>query len=341
MLAKIIQIPRFQRVAAIITQMLLTKPVRSARQRIAQLVRQHPAATPWALLGLVSAELRKAAPELADSLTPALLKGWIGSARKLVRDAGVVGGISEPPSSFGEYLAGEHAPELVKWPALSAAVRDLINRQVLTWPQYKLLTAEAKNTAFSVAMVLTEDGVASVRDAVAEAVSDGMSLKQFRRQAPELADAGLREHQVETIFRTQVLQARGAGMRAVLGHPAVASEFPYAAYHAVHDSRTGDKDPRFVFPTHRMMEQLGIQGTSIYRSDDPELLRRWPPWRWHCRCQIVLLSVADAAAAGIREALLWERTGVPPANPAWVAPIPFFPPPGWPTGGSSIRPIVP
>jgi len=192
-------------------------------------------------------------------------------------------------------------------------VKDLLARQVLTWPEFARLTNEARNTAFSVARVITEGGIESIQTAVARGLAEGTTLRRF---AGEIADAGLSPGQVETVFRTQIGQAQAAGMRAVLDHPAVASEFPYLAYHAVHDSRTGDKVLGLPCPTHLMMEQLGIQGTNIYRADDPVIIKFSPPWRWNCRCHVSPLSLEDAAAAGIREAQKWLRTGIPPISPA-------------------------
>lgn len=318
-----------------------TKAINHARRQVSRLARENPASSPWGLVALAAAEIRKTAPELIQTLTPALLKGWVDAARKLAREARVERSGSPPVGTWRDLVPlGPADP--VRWPAIEASVQDLVSRQLVTWPEYQLLTEQAQATAFSVARVLTEEGVERVRNAVSKTVAEGMEYKQFEREVgPVMAEAGLAGHRVETIFRTSVGQAQGAGMRKVLQHPSVAAEFPYVAYHAVHDSRTGDRDPRFTTPTHRMMEKLGIQKTNIYRADDPVILRHWPPWRWNCRCQVIPLSIEDAAAAGIREAMLWHRTWIPPVSPAWVPNPPFGLPPGWPSGGTGIRPIVP
>src|SRR5262249_21071406 len=92
-------------------------------------------------------------------------------------------------------------------------------------------------------------------------------------------------------------------------------------YSAVHDSRAR--------PEHRHLERLGLDGTAVYRRDDPVILQFWPPWDYNCRCAVVPLTVADAAARGVKEAQEWLRTGQPPAAPAFVAPPPFSPPAGF------------
>lgn len=88
------------------------------------------------------------------------------------------------------------------------------------------------------------------------------------------------------------------------------------------------------------MEQLGIQGTNIYRADDPVIRKFTPPWRWNCRCHIIPMSIEDAAAAGITEAREWLRTGRPPIHPSWVHHPPFDLPKGWPQWDGSIKSVV-
>lgn len=319
-----------------------TKTIRQAKRRVSRLARQNPLMSPWALVGLAAAEIRQAAPELAQRLAPALLKGWVTAALELARDAGVPK-VSSPPPPPPEPGLARFGPDPVRWPAIESAVKDLVSRDVVTWPEYQALSEQAQATAFTTARVLTEDGIDRVRQAIAETVADGKTQKQFIREVGGImANAGLGTRQIETIFRTSVGQAQAAGQRALLKHPTVAAEFPYVAYYAVHDSRTGDRIKGLPGPTHLMMETLGIQGTNIYRADDPVILKFWAPWRWNCRCQCVLISIEDAAAAGVREAKDWMRTGRPPITPTWVAHPPFDLPRGWPRGaGTGIRPIVP
>jgi hypothetical protein len=82
-----------------------------------------------------------------------------------------------------------------------------------------------------------------------------------------------------------------------------------------------------------MMESLGLDGTAVYRRDDPVWDLFYPPWGWNCRCVVIPLSVEDAAARGVKEAMEWMRTGRPPVVPQYVNPPPFSIPKGWtPTG---------
>ena len=343
------------------------RAVRAARRRVATLARQSPNASPFELLARVRAELTKVEPQLARVLTASTIAAWVSAARGLVRDAGVKaeaiapgrsvqipefvgrnvpaatpgipsifapGGTSGRPPARPVYQSAAPFPDPppVRWPAVDAAVRDLMAREVLTAGEYSQLADEAKSTAFTVARVLTEDAVEKVRDKISETVERGKTLRAFRREVePALAGSGLSDSQVEGVFRTQVGQAQGAGMRAVLDIPAVRLELPYLAYSATHDSRTRHN--------HLALERLGIQGTNIYRADDPVIRLFFPPWEWNCRCLVIPLSIEDAAAAGIREARIWLRTGIEPTPPVWVPMPPFAPPAGF-GGGGGIRSVI-
>jgi hypothetical protein len=101
----------------------------------------------------------------------------------------------------------------------------------------------------------------------------------------------------------------------------VADQFPYLLYTAVHDAR--------VRPEHLQLERLGLDGTAVYRRDDPIWSLFLPPWAWNCRCHVIPVDVETAAEAGVGEARRWLRTGVPPAVPQYVAWPDFRPDPRW------------
>ena len=75
---------------------------------------------------------------------------------------------------------------------------------------------------------------------------------------------------------------------------------------------------------------FGLNGTSVYRRDDPMWDLFTPPWGYQCRCGVNLLTVEAAARKGVVEARRWERTGEPPVNPEHrLDAIPFRPEPGF------------
>lgn len=325
--------------------------VRAARRRVERVVRAHPHVFPSELLALVRREILRAEPLLAKALTGGILAAWVSAARGPARGVLPVTMPPEsesatvyppfttvprpapwfdPPRATGTAVA---ADPLVRFPAVEAAVADLLSRQAVTATQFAQLDDDARRAAFTVARVVTEDAVGEIQDAVTRHVGGGGTLRQFREEVGDvLTAAGLDDHHVEAIYRTQTGQARAAGMRAVLEHELIADEFPYVKYVPVFDGRTRHE--------HAELGRLGLNGTGVYRRDDPVMIRYWPPWAWNCRCYAIPLTVEDAAAEGVQEARRWLATGVPPTRPEYVSDPGFKLPKGWPVPSPRITPVL-
>jgi hypothetical protein len=104
-------------------------------------------------------------------------------------------------------------------------------------------------------------------------------------------------------------------------HPVVAEIFPYQEYVPIHDGRVREE--------HEALAHLGIDGTGVYRREDPFWDYFTPPWGYQCRCGVNLLGIADAARLGVREASEWLETGVKPPLRSRLAEIPFKPTDGF------------
>lgn len=237
----------------------------------------------------------------------------------------------EPPPSPPQRPITEpdEGEPLVRFPQTEEAEQSLLERQVMSRQDFDALDDQAKQTAFTVARVGSLDALERIRGVLAEDVAQGGTLREFETRVEEVLGEGfLAPAHVETVYRTNVAQAYSDGQRQMLEHPLVADEFPYVAYHAVHDQRTRSD--------HLHLETLGIQGTNIYRADDPVIRRFWPPWDYQCRCAIIPMTLEDAARAGIHEAQEWLRAGMPPLTPAWAQPPPFEPPAGF-GGRGAVR----
>lgn len=264
-------------------------------------------------------------PLLARSLKNSLLLAWLKAARKL---AGQVQASVPPPRVPVFAVSGLFPPEPdgVRLPQIERAVALLLRKQLLMPDDFRRIDQDARRSAFTVARVQTTAALQRIRTALAEDIAQGGTLRQFGKRVAEDLDPVFAPHQVESLYRTQIMQAYGAGQREILTHPLVADEFPYVLWTAIHDSRTR--------PDHLAMEKHGPGGIAVYRRDDPIWQTLWPPAAWNCRCHAIPLSLEDAARHGAREARRWLRTGVPPRNPEFAAtPYPITPPPGWPTQG--------
>lgn len=235
--------------------------------------------------------------------------------------------IDVPP--FATMLAGEGFGD-IRLPLIENAAESLAARQVLDAESFRDLAAQARRTAFTVAGIEEQSTLEKIRDALTETVEEGASLRGFSDRLESVVEDGssLSPQHMETVYRTNVQSALAEGQKQILENPLVASAFPYVRYNAVHDSRAR--------PDHLAMEKRGIQGTNIYRADDPVIDQFRPPWDFNCRCNLTAITLRQAARAGIREAQQWLETGLPPIDPDYVATPPFIASAGWGQGPVSL-----
>ena len=241
-----------------------------------------------------------------------------------------------PPEPLFPDRSGD-APPPIRLPAIEKGAQYLRNRLAYTPEEFAALDDDAREVGFTVAKAMSLDAVEKVRDALAEDVAQGGTLRAFRGKIADVIDeSALSPAKVEALYRTHVARAYSAGQLDVHDHPLMRGSFDYVMYNATHDGR--------VRPEHLALESMGMKRedgtrTAIYRADDPVIRRYWGPWDWNCRCVCIFISTADAARYGVREAIEWERTGIPPANPEYV-PDPGFPlPSGWVPVGR-LRPMI-
>ena len=203
-------------------------------------------------------------------------------------------------------------------PLIDEAVADLRKRRILARDEFDQLDYLARRKAFTVAHVESQATLGKIHQAVTQAVAEGSSLRLFRGRVEEALDEGtiLSRPHMETVFRTNVQQAYSNGMDQLLARDLIGKAFPYEETLPIRDSRLTD--------LCAICSRSGIQGTAIFRRDDPTWDRIKPPRHWSCRCGRNMLTLEQAAAKGIREAIRWLETGTPPVQPGWV-PMPRLP----------------
>lgn len=282
----------------------------------------------WEYLGNATDILDVAEGEVAEVLARAQVTGYADATAALFRAA-----TGSPAPVPVPRLARIDAPVQLVGPVEGAAAL----RASIPYlrEQYDLLADDAKRVGFTVARAATETVVERVRDVVADAVQNGKLYRDVRQDLRKALDTTpLSEPQAKTIFRTYVGRAQAAGQLATLDHPVVRDEFPYLMYSATHDSRVRKEHLAFdVTVKEYPGSPWGLNGTNVYRSDDPIWDEFFPPWSWSCRCLVVPISREVAASMGVAEAVKWVETGRPPAIPQYVKPPPYGTPKGWvPTG---------
>ncbi len=223
---------------------------------------------------------------------------------------------------------------ILRLPATEAAAEDLLSRQILTRPQFDQLTREARGRAFTVAGEQSADAIATIRDVLAEQLDTGISKAAFDAELEDrLLSSKLGPAHQETVFRTNAQSAFSRGQEALHDDPIVEALFPYAAYNPIIDGRVRDEHLALGAKSDENGGPLGLDGTNIYRADDPMWQFFTPPWDYNCRCGKTFLTLEQAARRGVKEAQRWLETGEPPAVPEYrIDVIGFRPDPQFASG---------
>lgn len=166
----------------------------------------------------------------------------------------------------------------------------------------------AREQAFWVTGAAHMDLVEQVWTAIDAAIEKGETLADFQeRVGAALADAWGQGDpwRLETIFRTNVQRAFGAGRHAELTEEAVLEVRPYWRAVAILDGRETEV-------CH------SVHGT-VLPADHPFWKSHWPPLHFNCRTSITALTEEQAKAKGITKHPTTEAAhegfGTPPGEP--------------------------
>jgi SPP1 gp7 family putative phage head morphogenesis protein len=283
-----------------IVKMLVRRQMRIFRSLVSTIIKSRS-------LGWRRASATIAAALLAaqSSLPTAVIVGMAaGVTAARLRVGKIRKSPSRPPVKMG----------LITLPAL----KSILAKGAVSHSEFVAMDAHAKKKAFAVYGLKKSDTAAILRSIQAMYQDGEVGLQAMRSRAAK-AVSRLSPSHSELVYRMAVNSAYADGNdSAMSGHEDV---FPYVAYHAIHDDRAR--------PNHIALESLGLNGTNIYRADDPVIRTFRPPWDYNCRCGRSFLTISEAAAAGVAEAKRWRETGVPPKKPARVRWPKFRPPPGF------------
>ena len=121
------------------------------------------------------------------------------------------------------------------------------------------------------------------------AIEQGQTFQQFADNVDDLTDSlGLARgapSYLQTVFRTNVQSAYGAGRYRAITNPTVRRARPFVQYRTAGDLRVRDE--------HAVLDGL------TFASSDPTWHRISPPNGYNCRCSIVTLSSEQAAGLQI------------------------------------------
>lgn len=120
-------------------------------------------------------------------------------------------------------------------------------------------------------------------------LDSGGTLREFQAaiesQSTTLGISAADPSYLETVYRTQVAGAYGAGRFAQLQNPDVIAARPYRQYRTAQDSR--------VRPEHAVMDGV------TWRADNTAFAQVYPPCGFQCRCSVISYSQADVDDEGI------------------------------------------
>lgn len=172
----------------------------------------------------------------------------------------------------------------------------------ITWG-WRDLWQQAQAKAFTVAGITKLDVLQDIRGAVATALKEGKTLRDFERSLTPLLERkgwwgrhaqtdtgtgemhgkGLTPRRLKTIFQTNLQTAYMAGRHQAMMENV--ADRPWWQYVAVMDNRTR--------PGHRVLNGR------VFRYDDPFYQSFYPPNGFNCRCRVRALDGADLKARGI------------------------------------------
>ena len=206
-----------------------------------------------------------------------------------------MGAAGESPAKFAQAIlpplpSGPGAEPSFAAKPYDAALKWFKNKNVVDKATFESMSARAKRRAFTMAGNATDEMMKVAHQELARQVAEGADLRQFKKFVAErLEKAGFtpaNPSHVETVFRTNVMNAYSAGRHAEMTQPAVLKARPYWQVLGVHDARTRE--------THAK-----VQGTSIPASD-AGWHRAYPPFGYNCRCRVVSRSEADVKRLGLK-----------------------------------------
>jgi len=267
---------------------------------------------------IIVRSIRENAKVQAGLLTDAQVAAWIHGADQIASRlpfaaVEAIAGTSRFPPVRGPstpYEPGEPGP-LIRLPKLIEASRDLRERQLLM-PEdfYDISNAYRRSSLFTVSR-FEYDAIQRTQGILSEVVAEGPSLTSFRQRMNEAEiSSPLGPGHMENVYRTNIQTALSNGQDRLLAHPVVSGVFPYYKRMPIRDARLTE--------LCAILARSGINGTAIYRHDDPIGQLFKIPSHFQCRCHRSVLSVNAAAEQGIEEAIEYLDTGRWPQTPAWV-----------------------
>jgi len=201
-----------------------------------------------------------------------------------------------PPAKFANVYG---SPILLALPpALDFVTRPLKDAigwfkglNIVTRSTYDRLDAAAKRRSFTISGLLNNMMLQKSKDELETQVREGGQLRDFRKfMSGRLESAGFtpaNPSHIETIYRTNVLNAYNSGRYAQATQPSIARLRPYWQIRTVNDG------PPRQRKTHQDVHLWTL------RANDSFWKSAYPPFGFNCRCRVVTLSEPEVKARNL------------------------------------------
>lgn len=163
------------------------------------------------------------------------------------------------------------------------ALEEYRRRGVVKPDELRRLISDYADRSVEARQLMLERVQERVREMLATAIEEGQSLGQFAEslegEAQGLGITAEDPAYLQTVFRTNVQSAYGAGRFRAMQDPDVVEARPFVQYRTVGDAR--------VRPAHAELDG------KTFRIDSDEWKRIAPPNGYNCRCSMVTLDEYD------------------------------------------------
>lgn len=189
----------------------------------------------------------------------------------------------EVPESMPERaLADKSAAAFFSLP-FDEAVQEFLGKRIVTPEEFRRLSDAARTRSFTATMLASDGLREHAFELLAKALQEGSTLRDFAAQLQagevSLGVTPSSPAYIETVYRTNIQSAYGAGRYRQITNPVVVAARPYIEYRTAQDSR--------VRPSHALLDGV------IFEQSDPNWSRYAPPNGYNCRCGIVTLRARD------------------------------------------------
>lgn len=179
--------------------------------------------------------------------------------------------VEVPEAQSTRALRDERAPSFLSMP-FEEAIRFFLARRIISPDEFRALSDAARQRAFTATRLATDELMSRAYRMLLAALRDGGTQEEFaqalRDEELSLGVTPSSPGYLETVFRTNVQAAYGAGRYRQITSPAVQAARPFIEYRTARDAR--------VRPSHAALDGL------LFAQTDPNWSRFAPPNGFNC-----------------------------------------------------------